>query len=163
MIDETPEAVFFRYSAGCAYQLFNLGRITKQDYDEIKNFRARGEIPDRAFLEKVYPVAIERIKRLATSLGRDYWSIEIIKKYFLEEHNRVIDRGEGYYAQAPDVIKELCKVRVGIVTGKEDRGFIVYTVDFGGREEKVVGKYLPNAKKGDKISAHWKEAVDIIR
>lgn len=159
MIDETPEAVFFRYSADCAYQLFSLNRITRQQYVMIMNFREKGEVPDRTFLEAVYPVAIERIKRLAKSLGKNYWDVEVIRKYFLEEHNKVIDRGEGYYADAPLSLRELCKVRIGTVKAKGNRS---YRVDFGDREEDVVGKYVPNASIGDRISTHWKVAVEIV-
>jgi hypothetical protein len=161
MIDETPEAVFFRYSADCAYHLFSLGRIKKEQYIRILKCREKREVPDRAFLEAVYPAAMERIKRLAETLGKNHWDVEVIRKYFLEEHNKVIDRGEGYYATAPNALKELCKVRMGIVKAKDKRN--TYRVDFGDREEVVVGKYVPNVGVGDRISTHWKVAIEIIR
>jgi len=164
MIEETSEAVFFRYSADCAYQLFSLGRIKEREYQIIRDCREHGKVPDRIFLEAVFPAAIERIKRLAKTLSKDYWDAEVIRKYFLEEHNRIIDRGDGYYAIAPKSIKELCKVRVGKIKNSETiGGEVIYTVDYGDKEETALGKYLPDVKIGERISTHWKFAIERVR
>ena len=32
---ETPEEVFFKYSADCAFELFKLGRMSEEDYEKI--------------------------------------------------------------------------------------------------------------------------------
>lgn len=161
-MNETPEAVFFRYSADCAYQLFNLGRITKQQYDAVRDYRKNRKVPDRDFLEAAYPTAIERIKKLAQAMGKNYWDVEVIRKYFLEEHNKVIDRGEGYYATAPSSVRELCKFRIGTVKAKSNRGINIYRVDFGDIEEDIVGEYVPNANIGDRIRTHWKTAIELV-
>ena len=73
----------------------------------------------------------------------------------------MIDRKEGLYKDAPPVVIKYCKIRCGQIierTGKGEK--TLYTVEFDGEREKVVGKYLPDANIGDKISTHWKFAIE---
>ncbi len=163
MKEETPEEVFFKYSADCAYDLLNLKLISEEDYRSIQLHREKGTALDRNYLQKLFPNAISRIEKLARSLGRGLWDSYVIRKYFLEEHNKVIDNREGLYRNATPQVIRLCKVRVGKVINKKMVGrYVSYEVDYGDKVEQVIGKYLPDANVGDKISTHWRVAIEKI-
>ena len=161
--DETSEDVFFKYSADCAYDLFSLKLISEEDYRNVQFHREKGTTPGRDYLQRIFPNAIRRIERLAKSLGRDVWDSYVIRKYFLEEHNNVIDNREGLYEKATPQVIRLCKVRVGRIIEKGAIGKVTsYKVDYGDMIENVIGKYLPDANIGDKISTHWRFAVERV-
>ncbi len=161
--NETPEDVFFKYAADCAYDLFSLKLISEEDYKNVLLHRNNGTSPSRDYLQRIFPNAVRRIGRLANSLGREIWDVYTVRKYFLEEHNNVIDRREDLYQKAAPQIRSLCKVRIGTIVEKELVGGVMgYKVDYGGMTENVVGKYLPNENVGDKISTHWRFAVENV-
>ena len=162
-MNESAEEIFSRYSYPCAGDLLNLKLITQEDYDLLEKYHKEGKIPSKEEFEKLFPNALERVERLADSIGKDKWDYDVIKKYFLEEHNKVIDREEGLYEGAHHTIKELCKVRVGEIVKKEIVGNnTLYSVNYGNEEEKIVGNYLPDANVGDNVSTHWKFAIEKV-
>ena len=41
-------------------------------------------------------------REVAKELNKDYRSLEVIKQYFLEDHNDFIDAGDGTYGKMPE-------------------------------------------------------------
>lgn len=161
--NETPEEVFFRYAFPCTEDLFTTRLISKDDYKKMNEYSKKRKTPKRQELEKIYRNAIRRIKTLAQSSNKPIWDSEVIRNYFLKEHNKAIDEGEGDYKNAPHRLRELCKVKIGEVVEKYNRGKIVfYKVDYGDSKEQAIGTYYPDAKIGDRISTHWRFAVERI-
>ncbi len=164
MHEETPEEVFFKYSIPCSHELLKLGSIDDETRKKVLDYTKKHIAPERTFLEQVYPAALKRIEKVAQELGVDKWNVLAIRKYFLEEHNRVIDRKEGNYSRIPEKERELCKVRVGTVVGIEVKlKTVIYRIDYGDKLDIALGTYYSDAKIGDKISTHWKVAVEGIR
>ena len=162
--EETPEAVFFRYAFSCTDELYELSLISKEVLEKVRGYIESGQVPNRDFLESTYPNGLARIEKLAKSLGRDKWDEFVIRKYFLEEHNKVIDKREGSYRIMTTTQRELCKVRIGVVKKvymKEGK-LLTYDVDYGDRVQTVIGKYFSDARVGDRISTHWNFAVEKI-
>lgn len=161
--NETPEDVFFKYAADCAYDLFSLKLISEDDYKNVLLHRKKGTTPSRDYLQRIFPNAVMRIERVAKLLNGEVWDSYVIRKYFLEEHNKVIDNREGLYEKATPQVRELCKVRIGTIIEKGVKGGVIsYKVNYGDMIENVIGKYLPDANIGDKISTHWRFAVEKI-
>ncbi len=164
MVEDEAGKVFWAYSRSCVDGLKAVGGIDDIDYTSIKEYEDRGEVPEREFLERVYPSAIGRIKKVAGEIGREYWDEKTIRDYFVKRHNEIIDRQEGRYAQMSPEMRELCKVKVGkIVEMKKESDVPIYNLDYGdGNKEWVIGKNLPDAKIGDYISTHWRFACEVI-
>lgn len=162
--NESAEEVFFWYSCSCTSDLFSVGLISKEDYDLMNNYMLKKKVPKREELERVYKNAVRRINELAKRRDKSVWDSEVIRDYFLNEHNKAIDEGEGDYKNAPHSLRELCKVRVGRVVEKYNRGDLVfYKVDYGDKKEEAIGVNYPDANVGERISTHWRFAVESIK
>jgi len=159
MID-TPEMVFFKYAYPCSDELVRLKTISPAQKDLLDYFFDNNKAPKRNLLEVCFPNAIKRLKRFADD--EDYWTVDNIREYFIVHHNKIIDDREGSYASCTRHMRELCKVRCGKISDIEDiNGNIVYIVRYNQFEEtRVSGRYLPDAKVNDRISVHWRFAIE---
>jgi len=161
------EEIFFRYAFPCTGDLLDIRAISEEDYRKMERYAKRGETPRRQELERIYKNAIRRMKIVAGELKKPLWDLNVVREYFLRRHNEFIDNGEGAYKDAPHSIRELCKVRIGKVVGKEVRKeennrIIIYVVEYEGKKERIIGNYCPYAEIGDRISFHWKTAIEKI-
>jgi len=136
-----------------------LKRISQEDYDSLEKVFLKREVPPRSDLERIFPIAFERIKRLAEKMNRDYWHFDVIEEYWLRDHNRVIDRGEGVYEIASESFKRMCRVNVAdVVKRKGDNSIVEYD---GG--ERVVSNFLvPDVHVGEKVRIHYGYAVEKV-
>ncbi|MBW2971074.1 HypC/HybG/HupF family hydrogenase formation chaperone [Candidatus Woesearchaeota archaeon] len=157
----TSETYFFKYAFPCTQVLLDQGKIDQATFQKLKLMHDTHQIPDRKTLENTYKSAFRRLKMIAKRKDKDYWDIEVIKKYFLEDHNIFINLGEGDYANFPTELKELCKVYVAEIV---DKNGDILTVRYPNTQtqSKVVGKELPEAKVGDKVTIHLGFAVEIL-
>ena len=161
---EMPEEVFFRYAYPCTEDLFIANLVSENDYNKMNDYSKKRKTPKREELERVYKNAVRRINNVAQRLNKDAWDCEVIRYYFLNEHNKAIDEGEGDYKDTPHKLREMCKVRVGEVIDKYKKGDIVfYNVNYGDLSEEAIGIYYSDANVGDKISTHWRFAVEKLR
>ena len=71
--------------------------------------------------------------------------------------NKFIDKNEGSYQQAPEALKQLCRIeKVKVVDVKPD----CYIVKVG-KKNRVVSKIIcADAKLGDLVSVHYGYAVE---
>lgn len=150
-----PEAYFLRYAMPCAFIIRDLGEISDSELDELEEAAVSGKKLHRERLEKVFYRGFEKLKRFA-GLG-DPWDIEIIRKYFHEQHNREIEKREGYYADCGEMQRELSKVRKAVI--KEVRGMF-YIVEFGQQKRNVFSKLVPGLGLGDGVIIHFFFAVE---
>ena len=160
---QTPEEVFFRYAYPCTSDLLALDMITQEKFKEITDLFKQGETPDRGFLEEAYPNAVKRIKRIAQELGKPYWTEEVIRHYFINHHNKVIDGGEGPYGKPyyTPKLKELCKVHIGQIKEKRIKnGTTIYHVNYNNSQTTIIGNLVPDADIGDKVSIHFRFAIE---
>ncbi|MFH1399167.1 MAG: hypothetical protein ABIG95_03575 [Candidatus Woesearchaeota archaeon] len=155
----TPEKLFFRYAFPCAQVLLDLKRIDQACYDELKRMFYASETPNREVLQSVFTNGFRRLKSVAAKMNKEPWDVEVIRKYFGEEHNVFIDAGEGEYAKFGEDFKCLCKVYYAEIVDKKGN---VLTVKYDNTVRKVLGDVVPNAKKGDKVTVHLGFAIEVL-
>ena len=153
------EEYFFRYAFPCSEVLLQLKRIDQEDYDSLEKMLLKGEVPSRSDLERIFPVAFERIKRLAGKMGRDYWDFDVISEYWLRDHNDVIDRGEGIYGVASESFKKLCRVNVADIVERKGDNLIV---EYDGGKRVVSDVLVRDVNVGDKVRIHYGYAVEKV-
>ncbi|MBW3012425.1 hypothetical protein KY311_04520 [Candidatus Woesearchaeota archaeon] len=150
--NEPVELYFLKFAYPCSEILRDLGKITDNDVEKLKQHMEKRQIPEREYLEKVFSAAVNRIKK---SNGR-IWDKKIIRKYFVEEHDDVIDSNEGSYAVLNDKIKNLCRVKKAELVRQKGRIFLAKT----GKEERPVICLYDNPKVGDNVLIHYACAVE---
>jgi hypothetical protein len=153
------ENFFLRYAYPCAYIIMQRGEISPKELRELeKTAIGNGEI-SRDRLENVFHRAFVFIDKLAQMRGKDRWDAEVIKEYFLSYHNEVIDKGEGIYGSAPEMLKELSRVAEGLI--KDKKGDVL-VIDYGRKRRDVLNHFVPQAKVGDKVRIHYGYAVEVV-
>jgi len=154
------ESYFLRYAFPCTYVIKQRGEINDRTFRALENAAMHNRKVGRKLLESTYRKAFERMDRVAESMGiRSHWDLKVIREYFHNRHNAMIEAGDGSYAIAPNVFRELCKVHTAEIIEKRDDFFIV---KYGRGKTRVVGSfYVPGAKKGDKVRIHHGFAVEM--
>ncbi len=155
--------VLMRYAFPCAEISVRLGHITQEEYDALEAALLAGESFPRTRLERFFPAAVRRMKEVAEREGiLDYWSLEALHAYFLGEHTRYIDAGDGMLGEMMACEKDLCRCRIGEVLQVVEGNEMVLRVRTNEGEETVLGRYLPTAKKGDIVVSHRRFATEIL-
>ncbi|MCX8147528.1 MAG: hypothetical protein N3D84_03610 [Candidatus Woesearchaeota archaeon] len=159
-----PEQYFFRFAWPCTETLLQKKKITQQRFNDLKFAAEHNLAPSRNILEGTYKNAFENLKKIAKQMKKDYWDIEVIKKYFEQgEHNRIIESGHGEYGNAPPTLKEMCKISKGIVEKVEIKeGRKVFSVNINGKERKCLDFYNLLPKEGDKVLVHYAYIVKVL-
>ena len=155
----TPEQYFFNYAFPCAQVLLDLKKIDQRTYDELKKLFYENQAPSRYVLEKIFASAIRRLKSIAEKVNKDYWDIDIIKKYFHEQHNHFIDMKEGDYEKFGENFRGICKVHVAEVIEKKGN---VLTVKNSKTIRKILGDKIAQARVGDRVTVHLGFGIEIL-
>jgi len=157
MTDETPEHYFFKFAFPCSHLILEDKGITKEEFENLKNRFLNKENPDKETLEKIFPTAFRRIKKLAEKLGKPYWDFSVIKQYWEKEHNRLIDSNEDGYEKQPESFKDLCRILTAkIIDKKQD----MLVVEYDGKKRLVSGALVKNAEIGDRVKIHYGYAIE---
>ncbi|MBD3361362.1 hypothetical protein GF358_01070 [Candidatus Woesearchaeota archaeon] len=153
---ETGEYVLAKFARPCAEILYRQGEISWEQYREMQKYYNKKIAPPRELLTAVFKNAVPEIQEFAERIKADPWNPELIRNFFINEHNKKVETRKGMPAQ-----KELCKVHIGRVKSIENNnGFPVYIVLIAGMEKKISGIYLPNAKKNDYLITHINFAIE---
>ncbi|MFH1289998.1 MAG: hypothetical protein ABIH92_01175 [Nanoarchaeota archaeon] len=154
-----PEVYFIKYGYPCAHILCTVrGDVSEEKFKEMEQAAIQGKVMDRAYLEKVFFRAFDRIKKIAEEMGKDKWDVDVIREYFCVRHNSVLMDSDY-----PESFKEMCKTyKAEIVSEEEDGEVVVSYVSEDGKEKKrkVKKDYFPELKVGDKVWIHWQYAVE---
>lgn len=157
--EESVESYFFKYAFPCAQVKLRLGSLRKEEYNQLKELFLENKSPSKEELEKTFPPAFRRIRKLAGKMGRDIWDLEVIKEYWTDNHNKVIDEGDGMYGEASESFKDLCKVHAAEVIEEKENKLVVKYED----KERIVSDFLvPDVKTRDKVRIHFAYAVEKI-
>lgn len=156
---ESSERYFFKYAFPCAHAKLKMGSLRKEEYNELKELFLQNNCPTKEVLEKNFKPAFERIKRLAEKLGKDIWDSEVLKEYWAKNHNEIIEAGDGMYGKVSESFKELCKIHIAEIIGKQGDKLIVKYED----KKRVVSSFLvPEAKIGEKVRIHFAYAIEKV-
>ena len=155
----TPEIYFFKYAFPCAYVILLKGELTQEEYKNLEKEFLNGSSPSKEILEKSFPNAFARIKRLAERMNKEMWDFEVIQEYWKKEHNRLINEGEGMYENAPESFKDLCRINnAEIIEIKVDK----LVVKYNEKKRTVFNILVPDAKIGDRVKIHYAYAIEKV-
>ena len=155
-----PEEFFLRYAFPCAHVLLETGVINEKRYKELEDCAKTGNFLSREVIENSFPAAFRRIKILAENMKKDYWDIEVMKEYWYNYHNKIIDEGEGNYGLAPEFFRDFCKVHIAKVKKILPEEFLL--VEYDDKKRPVSRVYVPEAKVGDKVRIHHAYAIEMV-
>ena len=159
------ERYFFKYAFPCAQVKLKLGSITPEKYEKLKQIFLENSSPNKQELENAFPPAFKRIKKLTEKKHKKIWDSEVIREYWIKNHNEVINQGDGMYGIASEQFKDLCKIHVAEVieispSTKELR--VIYNNNQE-KKSRIVSSFLvPNINVGDKVRIHFAFAVEKV-
>lgn len=145
-----PEQYFLRYAFPCAFIAHQRGVISQRELDGLeKDFHA-GNLVARTMLVRVFHKAFERLRKLG-----DPWDIDTMKRYFEDEHNRLIEAEDMLGKNPPGSLKELCLIREATVVEKKGD---IYMVQYEDKKRPVMSP-MP-VEVGDAVVIHYGYIVD---
>jgi hypothetical protein len=115
--DEASRKLFFRYAVPCSETLAKRGVITqKYQRSLVSSIVLNKKIPKDA--EKIFKVASSMCEKTAKKLGKRYIDKEVVRRYFLFGHDKVVDRR---YKIFKDFNPMLCRLYSGkvLVSGND--------------------------------------------
>ena len=153
-----PEVLFLKYAFPCAFIIKQRAEISDFEHQILEDAAINNKVLERKFLEKIFFRAFERIEKLTKELNKDKWDYEVIKEYFTDRHNSIIDEGMYSYAEAPESLKNLCKVhKAEIIQIKDDSLIVKYNKE---KLRPVIKSLVKNVKIGDFVTIHYGYAVE---
>jgi len=153
--DKTSEKYFFKYAFPCAQAKLKLGSLSPEQYKKLKETFLKNDTPTKETLEEVFAPAFRRIKKLSN----EEWDIEVLKKYWRENHNEIINQGDGMYGLAPEEFNDLCKIHEAEIIEKHQNKLIV---KYNNKTRTVLNFLVPDANIGDKVTIHFAFAIEKI-
>jgi hydrogenase maturation factor len=156
----TAGVYFLKYAYPAAGSCILYG---KDKIKELEIMVRKEQEPEREELERLFPKAFQRIKRLAEKIGKNYWDLEVIKEYWLREHNRLIDAKEDGYEQGgmhDDNTREFCKISLTEVLDVEQEEGIRVKAEYLGKQMWLRSFIKP--KIGDRVTVHKGFVVEIL-
>lgn len=153
------EKYFLRYAFPCAFVIRARNEIDDAAYSELEDAAVKGKLIEKDKLEKIFNRAFAELSRIAKERGKNKWDPSVIRHYFLNEHNKIIDRREGSYKNFPPTLCELSKVLVGEIIEKNND---ILSVKIKDKIRRVLNHFVPEAKEGDKVTVHYGYAVEVV-
>jgi len=150
--DEESRKLFFRYAIPCSETLAKRGVITQKYQRSLVRFIILNKkIPKNA--ENIFKIASSMCKKTAKKLGKKSIDKEVVRKYFLFGHDKVVDRR---YKIFKDFDPMLCRLYSGKVLVSGNRA-LVKTIA-GDKEYRTSLRI----KKGDYVVVHRDFVVEKI-
>lgn len=152
-----PEVIFLKYAFPCSFIIKQRNEINDSTYYMLEDAAINNKVLSRKLLEQIFFRAFERIEKIAKELNKDKWDPEVIKEYFINKHNSIIDEGMYSYAKAPESLKNLCKVHKAKVLKVQDD---IAIVEYENKTRPVHTVLTPNIKENDLVTIHYGYAVE---
>ncbi len=153
----TPEALFLRYAFPCVYIKKQRGLVDDEMIERLEKAAIDGAKVERGLLERIFFNASQQLEVLAEELGKEKWSMDVVKDYFLSRHNGIVDSNKDL---PYGILKELCKIRKGVVM-EELRGEFV-KVSYPGCKRIVSKKIFPSVRVGGRVRVHYAFIVEVL-
>jgi hypothetical protein len=137
--------------------LHDCGRVNEIKRLELENIVLNEKPIKRGELINIFPDAFRRMKE---KLGEDYWTYENIKKYWWQEHNKIIDNSEKGYEYALPEHKEGCKVKFWEVVETDDQVIKVKNKD--NEILKTFNYQNLSLSLGDYVTSHKNNVIEKV-
>lgn len=155
MMAISDRMVFFKYAVPCAEVYVRRGKINQQYMDMMLKKISNGEeLPEKT--EYLFETAPALCETLAKMMKREKIDRDVIRQYFLIEHNSIVERRAK---AGEDVDPEKCKTSIGIVS-KVNSGKVY--VDTGSGKTICRSDFFGNIKSGDNVIMHFGFIVDML-
>jgi len=153
--DEKARLLFLRYALPCAETLVKRGIISKEYIRKLmKNVSFNEEVPKNS--ERIFKTAVLMCKRISKRFGKKFISESVVRKYFLFEHDKAIDKR---YKMFKDFDSLTCRTYPGKVVSLKNRKAVVKTT-IGKRRYKI--NLTQGLKIGDNVVVHRNFVVEKI-
>jgi len=158
----SSEELFFNYASVCSEVLVDIGSLDVERNKILQKCEREGNVPTKELLESSYVAAFGRIKKLAEKMGiDDYWDVRVIREYWHNEHNKIIDARDGNYSKFPKSFCEYCKVHIASVIQPLEDGF--YMIEYDKVKRPVKAKnYLGELSLGERVRVHQAMAIERV-
>lgn len=145
-----PEVYFLKYAFPCSRVSVDIRKnLSEEEWLKMKECVENDISMDRSYLEKTFPVAVARIKKI----NSDMWNVAVIREYFWSRHESEIS------SDLPLMIRRLCVVKKGKLIQQFGD---VFKVDLGENDIRNVNVLYPNASVGDEVMVHYGYAVEKV-
>jgi len=147
--------LFLKYAIPCGEVLVDRGELKQRLLNKMKD-----SVIDQKELncdiENTFKVATRMCTILGANMGKSEIDEEVIRKYFLHEHEKAI---QWRMQIKPDVVPERCRVYPGRVVSENNKGVLLNT-PLG----RVVAKtdFMDSLKTGDWVSMHYSRIAEKI-
>lgn len=152
-----PEVLFLKYAFPCTFIKRQKGKVNDEEYQRLETAAINNEKLPKDFLERIYDVAFKNISKIARKMEKETWDADVIREYFLKEHNVLIDNGEIFGINAPETLRDLCRVHKARILEFKNGALIV---EYNGRKRTVLESLVKDVKVGDIVSIHYGYAVE---
>jgi Ni,Fe-hydrogenase maturation factor len=137
--------LFFAYALPCLEDLIKKGKISKKKAKSMISDYKAGKLLEGC--ERVFETALFFLEKIAKKMGKKYIDEEVIRKYFQEYHNKILEKGKSL---------EKCKIKFGKVI-RIGRNCVWVKVNGKNKKYKT---FLDDLKEGDNVVLHWDYIVD---
>lgn len=147
--------LFLRYAIPCGQVLVKRGKLDEDELDRmIEDVKAQGGTQKDC---EVFEVAMFWCSEAARGAGKKEVDKKIIHTYFFEEHEKAVEEAAAIH---PDIKPDLCRVQEGLVMDIDEEGVLKVFLPTGMRH--VRPDFVPDAKKGSKVSVHYNFACEVL-
>jgi hydrogenase maturation factor len=147
--------LFLRYALPCAGTLVKRGNVTKEYIDRLVEQVSQNMVPE-GNPEAIFKVANAMCDSVAERMGKSSTDAEVIRRYFLFEHAKVVD---DRFELMKDFNPVDCRTYPGRVVLVGDGSAVVETV-LGRKEYRTV--FAKDVKEGNAVVVHFDFVIEKI-
>ena len=147
--------LFLRYALPCSDELVGKNVVAQERIDSLMKLVSENKLPEEG-AENIFKVGIAMCTVIAMKEGKKTIDSDVIRQYFLMEHNRAVDE---QFQLRKDFNHVECKTYAGKVVKVEANSALVRT-PIGIKNCRT--DFARNLKEGDNVAVHFGFAVEKI-
>ena len=154
ILEIEDKELFLKYAIPCGQVLVRRGTLDGAVLQELNRRMVDGSAI-KGDIGKYFPVAAKMTSIIATEMGKEMVDSEVIRRYFLSEHDKAVKWRASIF---PDIPVDECMIQPGRVIKTTGDNIIINTPN----GEKLFRKdFIPEARRGDMVTLHYDFASEI--